>query len=152
MKLSLFLTILAALPLSAAELVNADFNRFNAGVPAGWRETTGAVELKAAPPAGITMQIRRADALDSSLEQLVKNPPKGVRLRFAATIQADRPKTAYLSVKLFRNGKEIRRINSSLNKSDKQRLAVNFDPSEADAFSVHCRTKLSALTPRSLSA
>lgn len=144
MKLSLFLTILAALPLSAAELVNADFNRFNAGVPAGWRETTGAVELKAAPPAGITMQIRRADALDSSLEQLVKNPPKGVRLRFAATIQADRPKTAYLSVKLFRNGKEIRRINSSLNKSDKQRLAVNFDPSEADAFSVHCRTKLSA--------
>ena len=144
MKLSLFLTILAALPLSAAELVNADFNRFNAGVPAGWRETTEAVELKAAPPAGITMQIRRADALDSSLEQLVKNPPKGVRLRFAATIQADRPKTAYLSVKLFRNGKEIRRINSSLNKSDKQRLAVNFDPSEADAFSVHCRTKLSA--------
>ena len=144
MKLPLFLTILAALPLSAAELVNADFTRWNAGVPAGWRETTGAVELKAAPPAGITMQIRRAGTLDSSLEQLVKNPPKGVRLRFAAAIQADRPKTAYLSVKLFRNGKEIKRVNSSLNNTNQQLLAVNFDPAEADAFSVHCRTKLSA--------
>ena len=30
MKLPLFLTILAALPLSAAELVNADFTRWNA--------------------------------------------------------------------------------------------------------------------------
>lgn len=144
MKLLTFAGILAALPLAAVELVNADFTRFNAGTPAGWRENTGAVELKAAPPKGISMRIRRTNALDSSLEQLVKNPPKGVTLRFAATVEADQPKMAYLSVKLFRGGKEIQRVNSPLNSSNRQLLAVNFDPAEADAFSVHCRTKLSA--------
>ena len=84
MKLSLFLTILAALPLSAAELVNADFNRFNAGVPAGWRETTEAVELKAAPPAGITVQIRRAGVMDDVsrgvLVYLLAERPAGLTL------------------------------------------------------------------------
>ena len=91
MKSLLFPALLAALPLAAVKLVNADFTRFNAGTPAGWRENTGAVELKAAPPKGISMRIRRADALDSSLEQLVRNPPKGVQLRFAATVEADKP-------------------------------------------------------------
>ena len=89
MRAFLFPAILAALPLAAVELVNADFTRFNAGTPAGWRENTGAVELRAAPPKGITLKIRRADALDSSLEQLVRNPPQGVQLRFAATVEAD---------------------------------------------------------------
>ena len=110
----------AVLPLAAVEIVNADFSRFNAGTAAGWRENTGAVELKAAPPKGITLKIRRANALDSSLEQLVRNPPKGVTLRFAATVEADQPKMAYLSVKLFRGGKEINRVNSPLNTSNKQ--------------------------------
>ena len=143
-KLLLSFSILATLPLAAVEIVNADFSRFNAGTAAGWRENTGAVELKAAPPKGITLKIRRANALDSSLEQLVRNPPKGVTLRFAATVEADQPKMAYLSVKLFRGGKEINRVNSPLNTSNKQQLAVNFDPAGADAFSVHCRTRLSA--------
>ena len=144
MRAFLFPALLAALPLAAVELVNVDFTRWNAGAPAGWRENTGAVELKAAPPAGITLKVHRANALDSSLEQLVKNPPKGVTLRFAATVEADQPKMAYLSVKLFRGGKEIQRVNSPLNTSNKQQLAVNFNPAGADAFSVHCRTKLSA--------
>ncbi len=144
MKLPTFAVLLAALPLAAVEIVNADFGRFHAGTPVGWRESTGAVELKAAPPKGITLKILRAGAQDSSLEQRVKNPPKGVTWRFAATVEADQPKMAYLSVKLFRAGKEIKRISSPLNTSNKQLLTVNFNPAEADAFTVHCRTKLSA--------
>lgn len=82
MRAFLFPALLAALPLAAVELVNVDFTRWNAGAPAGWRENTGAVELKAAPPAGITLKIHRTNALDSSLEQLVKNPPKGGDIAF----------------------------------------------------------------------
>ena len=143
MKPLFFLCILTCLRLAALEPVNADFAEFRNGIPAGWRETTKAIRLTPAPPDGVTIHNERTDTLDSSLEQVIENPPAAAALRFSAQVAASRSGMAYLSVKLYKNGKEIRRINSPLNRNTGvQTLAAEFNTGDSDRLSIHCRTRL----------
>ena len=58
--------------------------------------------------------------------------PKNKDYVFSADVSGDQPNIAYLSVKLFRNKKEIARFSSRRSGTFKRNLAVPFSTKDAD--------------------
>lgn len=68
--------------------------------------------------------------------------PKNRDYVFSADVSGDQPNIAYLSVKLFRNKKEIARFSSRRNETFKRNLAVPFSTKDADKVQLLLRTIL----------
>ncbi len=59
---------------------------------------------------------------------------------FSATLTADQPDLAYLSVKLYRKGEELKRFDSPCNGKTPSRLSVKFNTEKADRVELLIRT------------
>ena len=67
---------------------------------------------------------------------LQKKLPKNSAYCFSADVSAARPGIAYLSVKLFKGGKESARLTSPLNQVPDGRMQIEFETGDADAVQV----------------
>ena len=73
---------------------------------------------------------------------LQKKLPKNSAYCFSADVSAARPGIAYLSVKLFKGGKESARLTSPLNQVPDGRMQIEFETGDADAVQFLLRTVL----------
>ena len=119
----------------------------------------GLVALNAAPPSGqwksmnwkntavsyqkgtLNLEIRQAQKLHGGAVLTILKPDADKTLVFSAEVTSPEPEVAYLSVKLYKGKKEIQRINSPMNPSEKAAaLSVTFQTKDADRIELLIRT------------
>ncbi len=101
-------------------------------------------QWKAVPAKSLKVENDVATVLSSSrshlaLEQDIGKLIPGAHYTLSARIKSSVPRMAYLQVKTYRNGKELKRYNSPASATEWQTLKCEFQPSEADAVKVHIR-------------
>lgn len=129
-------------------LRNGDFSMVNSkGVPVGWRASSTAKQIfsedKTDKPAGcvnsVKVVVKNTHKYQGYLSQYLKNIKPNTELILTAKIKSTMKRLAFLQIKLYKNKKELKRINTSLSTMKWQTLTKKFSSSEADAMVVLCR-------------
>ena len=81
---------------------------------------------------------------DSDYNAVTKELPKNTVFTFSADITATRTTVAYLQVKLYKDGKELQRLQSKKNSMRRKHLSVKFDSRDADTVQFLLRTSAGA--------
>lgn len=92
-------------------------------------EENGALQLK----------VEKQSRFDGSAIRTLRKLPE-VPLVFCGTVSGSKPGMAYLQVKLYRDGKELNRLDSRRSRVRPGELCVEFDPKGADRIELLCRT------------
>lgn len=148
---ALFLCIAFTAAAQANLLTNGDFAAKTAdGAPASWRIGKGqkvTLDTTQVPP-GITQSIRvdvTADGGSSygEVAQTVKAKP-GTIYRIEGKTRSSKAAMAFFSVKLLKDGKEIKRIGFAKSQEKWSDSSDEFSSEEADSIQVLCRWEQSA--------
>ena len=108
----------------------------------GWRNANGKeTKVRAAVPAEVEIRIA-GEGRNHGAYLLQKELPRKGSYRFSADVSASKPGIAYLSVKLFKEGKESARWNSPMNPAPGGTLRIEFENRGADAVQILLRTVL----------
>lgn len=119
----------------------------------------GFIVLEAAPPAGqwksmnwkntsvsyekgtLNLEIKQAQKFHGGATLMILKPEPDKAFVFSAEVSSLEPEIAYLSVKLYKGSKEIQRISSPMNPSEKTTaLSVKFNTKDADRIELLIRT------------
>jgi hypothetical protein len=129
-------------------LRNGDFGMVNSkGVPVGWQVSNTAEqkfsEDKTDKPAecanSIKVVIKNTHKYQGYISQYLKNIKPNTELILTAKTKSTMKRLAFLQIKLYKNKKELKRINTSLSTIKWQTLTKKFSSGEADAMVVLCR-------------
>ncbi len=135
-------------------LSNGDFSQAqDNGFPAGWgwgsKRLSHQVSIDTDnTPIGVTHALRvvingTAGRSQGAIAQRVSIKPN-TKYALAAQMRSDINKAAMLQVKLFKAGKEVRRVSSKWSSKQWLPSQVMFDSGDADTIAVLCRFKQSA--------
>ncbi len=80
----------------------------------------------------LQFQLAQAGTIDGIFGCATNRLEPGKEYEFGAEITAPRSRMVYLQVKLFRDGKELRRIQSERNGASREKLKLVFNTGEAD--------------------
>ena len=123
-------------------LLFAGFIALNAEMPSGqwksmnWKNTAVSYEKGT-----WNLEIKQAQKLHGGAVLTILKPEPDRTFVFSAEVTSREPEVAYLSVKLYKGKKEIQRINSPMNPSEKPAaLSVKFQTKDADRIELLIRT------------
>ena len=123
-------------------LLFAGFIALNAEEPSGqwksmnWKNTAVSYEKGT-----LNLEIRQAQKFHGGAVLAILKPEPDKTFVFSAEVTSREPEVAYLSVKLYKGKKEIQRINSPQNPSEKPAaLSVKFQTKDADRIELLIRT------------
>ncbi len=123
-------------------LLFAGFIALNAAPPVGqwksmnWKNTSVSYEKGT-----LNLEIRQAQKFHGGAVLTILKPEPDKTFVFSAEVTSREPEVAYLSVKLYKGKKEIRRISSPMNSSEKPAaLSVKFHTKDADRIELLVRT------------
>ena len=123
-------------------LLFAGFTALNAAPPAGqwksmnWKNTAVSYEKGT-----LNLEIKQAQKFHGGAVLAILKPEPDKTFVFSAEVTSREPEVAYLSVKLYKGKKEIQRINSPQNPSEKPAaLSVKFQTKDADRIELLIRT------------
>ena len=123
-------------------LLFAGFIALNAAPPAGqwksmnWKNTAVSYEKGT-----LNLEIRQAQKFHGGAVLAILKPEPDKTFVFSAEVTSREPEVAYLSVKLYKGKKEIQRINSPQNPSEKSAaLSIKFQTKDADRIELLIRT------------
>ena len=123
-------------------LLFAGFTALNAAPPAGqwksmnWKNTAVSYEKGT-----LNLEIKQAQKFHGGAVLAILKPEPDKTFVYSAEVTSREPEVAYLSVKLYKGKKEIQRINSPLNPSEKPAaLSVKFQTKDADRIELLIRT------------
>ncbi len=125
-----------------AAFLFAGFIALNAAPPAGqwksmnWKNTAVSYEKGT-----LNLEIKQAQKFHGGAVLAILKPESDKTFVYSAEVTSREPEVAYLSVKLYKGKKEIQRINSPLNPSEKPAaLSVKFQTKDADRIELLIRT------------
>ena len=128
--------------LCAQEITNADLSGWSGKKPAFWTVDGSGLELKKNDNNGLEVKILSEGKLDSAIHQRVVGLPANKAYRFSAEIDAP-AKCAYIQVKLYRDKRELKRMDSGLNRhAGKTLLKVDFNTGDYDLALLCLRTPM----------
>ena len=142
----LFLPAFAVSPVCADEpglvLLNADFQEWDEvhSVPKAWRNDSVTLS-EALPDGGVKMTILKEQTNHAALGQNLKIPAELAEADFilSGTLCGSEERAAYLSIKFFKDRKELRRLGSDSVGQTPRRVSVRFSPEGADSIEIICR-------------
>ena len=89
----------------------------------------------------LNLEIKQAQKFHGGAVLTIPKPEPDKTFVFSAEVTSPEPDVAYLSVKLYKGKKEIQRINSPMNPSEKPAvLSVKFHTNDADRIELLVRT------------
>ena len=125
-----------------AAFLFAGFIALNAAPPAGqwksmnWKNTAVSYEKGT-----LNLEIKQAQKFHGGAVLAILKPEPDKTFVYFAEVTSREPEVAYLSVKLYKGKKEIRRISSPMNSSEKPAaLSVKFQTKDADRIELLIRT------------
>lgn len=142
----LFLPAFAVSPVCADEpglvLLNADFQEWDEvhSVPKAWRNDSVTLS-EALPDGGVKLTIAREQTNHAAMSQNLKIPAELAEADFilSGTLCGSEERAAYLSIKFFKDCKELRRLGSDSVGQTPRRVSVRFSPEGADSIEIICR-------------
>lgn len=106
-----------------------------------WSNATNAAVSHAPLASGVLVEVIGDHVWDSDVDTLLPDFEKNTIYTFFADVSSTRFGAAYIQVKLYKQGKEIERLNSKSNSPKWKTLSVEFDTRDADRIQLLLRTK-----------
>lgn len=111
----------------------------------GWSNATPQISSSTpVGPDGFTVEVTAVNPFHTANEWFMPRPLDRREQEFSGEIAAPSQGVAYLAVKLYKDGKELKRLESSRNQG--KRLALRFSPGDADKIQLLCRVEASERT------
>ncbi len=125
-----------------AAFLFAGFIALNAAPPAGqWKSMNWKNTVVSYEKGTLNLEIKQAQKFHGGAVLTILKPEPDKTFVFSAEVTSLEADIAYLSVKLYKGKKEIQRINSPMNPSEKPAvLSVKFQTKDADRIELLVRT------------
>ncbi|MDD3585834.1 MAG: right-handed parallel beta-helix repeat-containing protein [Thermoguttaceae bacterium] len=121
-----------------AVLKNPDFSQWENAIPVSWSPQGNAVKLQQVD-SGLKCTVLRETELAFSLLQRFKPDTPNQAFVLQGRMTSDEPGLAFLQAKMYKKGKEIRRVGAQLNDRGTTDVKFMFAAGSADVVEINCR-------------
>ncbi len=146
-SLVLLSLVLSSMVFGENLIKNPNFTEFKGGEPVFWKVVDDPVEqvIEEGCPGGSAMEtkVSKKTNTQGQIIQLVDNIDPNKLYEFRGSLKSTVPGVGFYQIKLFKNKKEIERINSSRSTKDWSEAVVRIPSVGADRIAILCRTERS---------